>query len=74
MDPEPYILLTDKDPGDTKTYGAYGSGSANENELWILKNTLHLYDYTRGGWGRAVNFVRLRLLCHRTLKILNREK
>jgi hypothetical protein len=33
MDPEPYILLTDKDPGDTKTYGAYGSGSANENEF-----------------------------------------
>jgi hypothetical protein len=34
----------------------------------------HLYDYTRGGWARAVNFVRLRLLCYRTLKILNREK
>jgi hypothetical protein len=33
MDPEPYILLTDKDPGDTKTYGDYGSGSANENEF-----------------------------------------
>jgi hypothetical protein len=27
-DPDPYLVLMDPDPGVTKTYGSYGSGSA----------------------------------------------